>query len=448
MIMRRIIAMLVFTMLALVEVAVADEAQSTMQDWLNTTQKQGTIPPGTRITMQNWQNYKQFMPVGMIYFFEGRYFWKMPSDVEMPVGPTVTHPLPKTYIDVTEKYSEQVQVVHYPDGSYNLNNYVGGLPFPNPQEPDRGYKILANEWFGYVPHLLVVAKPFGWASFCTVDRFTNINCQETDAVYRQLAYNTDPGIPATNPQAAGSWYTQWIMVETPEQSKYTAVLTIFPQDLTKLEDHYVFVPALRRSLRLSSSSRCAPLLGSDMVNDDSRVGYDGGLHIFDSKYLGERKILALTDVTAATGKFPANYGMRLGWSMPSWGNWSLRDVDVLDIRRIPSQRQGYCYGAKIMYVDTNFWHPVWEESYDTNLKLWKIVAIHPAVVDVAEIGKVTATLTGIEEYWDVQNDHASHIYSANPDGKTQSAVYNQQAPPEYDNVTKFSTPAGLMQILR
>jgi hypothetical protein len=44
--------------------------------------------------MQNWQNYRQFMPDGMVAFFVGRYFWKMPADVQMPVGPTIIHPLP------------------------------------------------------------------------------------------------------------------------------------------------------------------------------------------------------------------------------------------------------------------------------------------------------------------------------------------------------------------
>jgi Protein of unknown function (DUF1329) len=191
--MRRIIAALaVVALLPLAGVTHADEVQSTMQDWLNTTKNQRTIPPGTQINMSNWQNYKQFMPVGMVNLFQGTFFWKMPPGTEMTVGPTEVHPLPKTYIEATEKYSGQVQVVHTPDGGRDLKNYVGGLPFPNPQEPEKGYKVLANEWFGYVPHLLVVAKPYGWASFCTDDRFGNINCQETDAVYRQLAYNTDP----------------------------------------------------------------------------------------------------------------------------------------------------------------------------------------------------------------------------------------------------------------
>jgi hypothetical protein len=61
------------------------------------------ISPGTRITMQNWQNFKQFMPDGMVALFEGRYFWKMPADVSMEVGPTVNYPLPKNYLEATEK---------------------------------------------------------------------------------------------------------------------------------------------------------------------------------------------------------------------------------------------------------------------------------------------------------------------------------------------------------
>jgi hypothetical protein len=226
------------------------------------------------------------------------------------------------------------------------------------------------------------------------------------------------------------------MVELPEQSKYTAVLTVFPQDLSRDEDHLRF-----RTLP-------APEFARSIVGTDSRVGYDGGLHIFDAKFCGERKILALTDVGAATGVFPKNYDMPLGWAKPSWGPWSLRDADIIDLRRIPAPRPGYCYGAKIMYVDTNFWHPLWEETYDTNLKLWKIVSIYPAVSDVPKIGKVTALLTGLEEYWDVENDHATHVFSANPDGKTQSAVHNDNAPGEFNNIEKYSTSAGLMQIMR
>ncbi|HEX4211609.1 MAG TPA: DUF1329 domain-containing protein, partial [Candidatus Binataceae bacterium] len=310
----------------------ADEVQTVMQDWLAATKNQATIPPGTMITMQNWQQYKQYMPVGMIGFFEGSYFWKMPADVQMPVARTIIHPLSKTYQEASEKYGTQTQVVHNPDGTMNLANYVAGMPFPDPQPPDMGYKILANIWFGDAPYLLVMSPQSGLASFCTDDRFGNTSCTRTSVVYRQLAYNNDPAVPRTDPAAHGAWYTEWLMVEQPEQSRYTADLTIFWQDLTKTEDNYVFVPALRRSLRLSSSARCSPLLGSDMIHDDQRGGYNGGLNLFNANMLGERKILAITDLTDATGSYPAAYDGQLGWSMPSWGPWSLRDVYVIDVR--------------------------------------------------------------------------------------------------------------------
>ena len=80
----------------------------------------GTIPPGTTITMQNWQQYKQYMPDGMVALFEGKYFWKMPADVRMEVGPTIIHPLPPNYLAATEKYSAQVRIIELPSGGLNL----------------------------------------------------------------------------------------------------------------------------------------------------------------------------------------------------------------------------------------------------------------------------------------------------------------------------------------
>jgi hypothetical protein len=65
----------------------ADEVARVMQDWLAQSKDKKVIPVGTMITIQNWQQYKQFVPVGMIGLFEGRYFWKMPNDVEMYVEP-------------------------------------------------------------------------------------------------------------------------------------------------------------------------------------------------------------------------------------------------------------------------------------------------------------------------------------------------------------------------
>ena len=86
-----------------------------------------TIAPGTKITMKNWQQYRAFMPDGMIALFDGSLSWKMPPDVEIDVGPTTIHPLPKPFLDAVEKYSAQTRFLKLPNGAYKLENYVSGV---------------------------------------------------------------------------------------------------------------------------------------------------------------------------------------------------------------------------------------------------------------------------------------------------------------------------------
>ena len=86
---------------------------------------------GTTITAQNWHDYKNYMPDGMIALFQGKYFWRMPPDVAMPIGPTIIHPLPCDYREATEKYANQVKLVELPIGGLTLEGY-NGVPFPNP----------------------------------------------------------------------------------------------------------------------------------------------------------------------------------------------------------------------------------------------------------------------------------------------------------------------------
>lgn len=388
------------------------ETTAAMQNWVAATAHQaGDIAPGTRITMRNWQQYQQYMPLGMIELFKGKHYWKMPSDVEIDVGPTVSYPLPRSYVDFTEKNSGQVRVMHLADGNNDIANYTGGEPFPNPTEPDKGYKLLADLWLAYAPYVSVGGADNPLHS-CTQDRFGSIFCQVVEYVYRQIAYNTDPRVPAEDPRAGGLWFTEWLMVDAPEQSRYTAQLTLFPKDNQRNQELYVFLPSLRRSVRLSVAARCSPVLGTDYIQDDYKsVGFNGGLAMFDAKFLGRRKILALFgDYKPKGGDFPNNYYMPLGWPRPSWGQWQLRDVDVIDVRRVPSKQSGYCVGSRIIYEDAQNHYALWEDSFDINLKLWKVAWVGQREVKDPVIGFVPAPVTS--SVWDIQNDHMTNVFNA------------------------------------
>jgi hypothetical protein len=400
-----------------------------------------SIPAGTTITIANWQKYKSFMPDGMIALFKGTYYWRMPSDVQMEIGPTVLHPLPKTYVKATENYASQVKVIELAGGRLSLEGYQGGVPFPNPAEPHRGWKILTNLWYRYIPHLLVDTYGTG----CYVDSVSGISCNADEIVYRQLSFNTDPGVPVNFSGAAGKFYSQFAMTLEPEQQKYHASLTISYNNPGKPEDAYIFNPVIRRHQTLSASARCAPSTGSDATPDDARFGFDSDLTQLRVDYLGEKKILALLDANLPKGRFPEEYDMPLGWPTQTWGKWQLRDTDVISVTRLPSQSAGDCYGKRVLYVDRAFAGPLWEDIYDSELKPWKFVGLFLRTLDVPRVGLTNVTGSQVEAFWDIQNKHAT-FFSDPADGRP--FYVNDQSPEGFTDVPQYTTPGGLDAIMR
>jgi len=400
-----------------------------------------TILAGTTITMDNWSKYRQFMPDGMVALFEGKYFWKMPSDVSIQVGPTVMHPLPKNYVDATEKYSGQLKLIELPNGGLTLQGYRGGQPFPNPAEPHKGWKVLADVWYRYVPHLVVDSFGYG----CAINSGGSINCQTYQAVKRQLSFNTDPGVSAAISGVGEKFFTEWYMTLDPEQYKYTTVLTVDYADLARPEDMFIFLPSLRRYQPLSTAARCSPSQGMDATPEDFHNGFDSNMTELKVDYLGHKKILALLEATPPRAEFPAGYDMPLGWPTPSWGKWQLRDADAISIEKIPTKSAGYCYGRRVMYADSQFYGTLWEDLYDPKMQLWKIQGIFPLSIDVPGVGIVSTAAADIEELWDLKNEHSSIGAEPSP-GRV--FYVNEQAPKEFEDIERYTTSAGLNLIMR
>jgi hypothetical protein len=119
-----------FSMALIALAAIIHAAPAFCQGGANTAATSaGAMPPGTEINMQNWRSYQEFMPDGMVALFQGQYYWKMPPDVQMDVGPTIIHPLPKSYLEATEKYAQQVKIVELSDGGPTLQGYQGANRF-------------------------------------------------------------------------------------------------------------------------------------------------------------------------------------------------------------------------------------------------------------------------------------------------------------------------------
>ena len=116
---------------------------------------------------------------------------------------------------------------------------------------------------------------------------------DTNVVFTQMTHLSSPTYPVELPDNGGYYRAAYIEQTAPEQGKYTATLLLSPNDPTRIDELYTYVPSLRRSLRLSEAARCAPLFGTDFTWEDLDGGPPGLPQLFKITYVKSMKLLAL-----------------------------------------------------------------------------------------------------------------------------------------------------------
>jgi Protein of unknown function (DUF1329) len=409
------------------------------------------------ITPHNWQEYRQFMSDGLIALFEGKQFWHLPDDLRIEVGPTTSIPLPKKYRSDTARYSNQVRLVRTSTGGYVPIGYVAGLPFPHPLAGDsalRGQRIFWDSYYRYQPR--VQSAP-GYSY--TLDRFGHMTqTSEVRTVNSRLAYLSDPGYPQTVADAAPYYFARFEQQLAPEQGKYSTILDLIPADPTQLDELYEYVPTLRRSLRLSQAARCAPVFGSDYVNDDQNGGPPGLPQLFRIDYVGQKRLLTLEHAVPDSFDLPGSpiqlddryyYQGGLGivpFPKPSMGRWELRDTYVISLERLPQFARGYCYGRRIMYVDQENYFGAGElDLYGDGGTMFKtqLTFLYPAPIPGAN-GDLAEPLSGPNTglLVNFRNRHVTMSPYLRPCLNTDCAKDG------YLDISRYASPEGLMKIVQ
>lgn len=441
--------------LMLVICALSTPAQAQPAPWKSEKGFENGIPIGTKITQDNWQKYKDFMPAAMIYLFQGDHFWHMPKGIEIDVGPTRPIPPPRPFREDSEKYGTQTSLIKTPDGGYIPKGYVAGFPFPNPFAGDKslvGAKMYWNNFYRPAPRVEEAPN----ASY-TLDQYANFTrTANTDIVFSQLTHLSEPGFPRDTPDNNGYYFAEYIEQTAPEQGKYTTSLDLTPEDVSKLDELYLYIPSLRRSLRQSEAARCAPLFGTDFTYEDAAEGAPRQGNLFDIKYLGTKKILSLmhgTPESFDTFGTPTQLDPRyyyfgskgvVPFPNPGSGEWEVRDVYMVEMDRLPSLSRGYCYGKRILYLDKDEYFPNHTEVYDRAGKLykWIVVFAYPAILPGLGLDGQEVTITGPNTGYVVnfEDDHATVFIGLHV------CVDNECGPRGYLDVSRYASPEGLMKI--
>jgi hypothetical protein len=422
--------------------ALADSGEVPME-------QQPPLPEGTVITTQNWQQYKDFMPLWMQIPLSGEYAIKLSPDQKVVVGPPTIKPLPKEYAKNTEKYSGQVGLKVQDDGGTVIQNYTAGVPFPHPTNPNIADKVLWDLWYRYLPRVEINKV----INSLLVDKYHQIFRQVIMNDYMRLAHVSEPGLPIYTPEAKDIDLGLYLEVTQPEQSKYTVSLVLYFTDPTRIQEIWSFVPSLRRPLRLSASARCAPAVGTDATTEDQKSGFNMLLSETTGTLVAHKKTLIMNSVkpdypTPVSFADPAALHLWGGDTGTIWppapSKWELGETWVVEGRRVKEKLPGYCYGNRRMYIDAQDFKLSGEELYDMGGKLWKTVVLfsrlHPnGYGDMFETGSGNYMISII----DYQNVHQS---LTDEDNGTNYA--NTDVEPALWSVSRYSSPTGLLEIMK
>jgi len=207
---------------------------------------------------------------------------------------------------------------------------------------------------------------------------------------------------------------------------------------------YVFLPSLRRSLRLSSAARCAPINGSDAINDDNVWNPPN----YKATFLGTKKLLVniqdpakAYDPHSYVGIADTNPGSFPDWPKFGTGHWELRKMDVVNLEWLPSLGS-YCFTHRMFYVDQDTLLIPFAENWDNNQKLWK--ELWEKYAPMKFHGEVTLSmLDGIaaSSQFDWQNGHITA-------GTDEMPKIDEEVPGEYKDAASMTSPGSLARIMR
>jgi hypothetical protein len=290
-------------------------------------------------------------------------------------------------------------------------------------------------WFPYHPYLLEMP-----IISITVDQFHNTSDTVLDTVIWRLNHISDEGKPRAM-YAPGYLEADRFEVLEPQQQKYSTQLYLQPDDPAAVQESYVFAPSMRRSLRLSTSARCAS--AGDSVPDDNGSGFFFQPVNFTARMLGLKRTLAMVHLTDA-GLTPDGYmvkGALPGWPKPATGKWELRDTYVVDVTPLPAAGD-YCYSHKIGYVDKETYALTWMEMYGKDSELSRV---WPVFQVPRQIGSGEKVLLPEGFSTTILNFKSSHATVALQDGP---ANIDDQAPKDLQNAAVAASSSGLVQIMK
>ena len=320
--------------------------------------------PGEVINKGNYKKYVHVFPAEFLQGFEDGFvgLWK---PFEVKVVETQPASQPKGLLALSEKNRGKFTIDKdgFIAGGYD---YVG-LPFPGITKDDKDFvtKFMYNYNYRYS-----FDDFLGQELDCKKrgsESLVNVECE-----VRRLSF-INRLVDAPKPTYENPVKLQSAMVinyKYPPSWRNKQTTWYKYLDQRKSDDLYAYVPTIRRIVRIDASQSSTPSIEQISAPDDLYGGFNGKLHQFTYKLLGEQKVLGARENNMNVSlmkKLQAEGGNRY-LPFPS-DSWELRDVCVIEIL---SKDPKYPQSRKVVYIDKDNLRIYYAIAWDRAGKLWKV----------------------------------------------------------------------------
>lgn len=370
----------------------------------------GKIKTGDQITKANVDVVKQ---------------WLAPSTYEqvkrgmvLVMAPTtpVEKTIPAYYLAATQKNAGQAMigknsVVYHKSGK----KWPGGFPFTDPQS---GAEAMANQKLGLL---------FGMDDFNYFTRLLYIDkagkaYKYSTSWYRKLWVNPRlkvspvPSFPGHEDELFRSMI---VFTEPYDLKSISQVVTRYYDDTANPDDGYVYVPALKRTRRISATNWQDNMAGTDLTWGDAE-GFCEPFSLWNFKLVGKANMIMPGQsmpmpVKDKDGKWVAGVPTDVGLKFVRM-QWEVRPVVIVEA----TPKGKHVYGKQTLYLDGLNWRSPLVDKYDRQGKLWKAWTNGGGTLkgkDGANYG-ITCYIHG----YDLQVDQMTRILTVSPTWNTGVSI--------------------------
>jgi hypothetical protein len=312
--------------------------------------------PGTNINAQNVDQFTEVMPPFLVRMIKDGWGFVDPIKIDIqegkPNGP------PETYQAASRGNIGKVTLA--PDGT--IQNWVSGLPFPDPKEPELGLKCMWNQYHRWLGDDYTYDPNEGLVS-CSQRKGADVGWGGLNWTRLKYEGRTDiQPIPSLdNPQKL---YFAFHMTTVGPGSP-TEQLIYRYADPNKADDIWSYVPTLRRTLRMVSSDRSNPIGGAVKTCDDL-FGFDRRVFVFSSEFQRQTKAIGLFNQTKLLND--KDVGDHVTHPIFTKEAWEVKDVFVVKI--IPKDPR-YPNKFRYIWLPNETFFPCFQEIFDKKGEFWK-----------------------------------------------------------------------------